>query len=813
MTYIKKHIKIVVFVVLYCLTTLGFSQIKLDSGAIKLNYSQIKDEKQKIQISDSIKNIKSTESAFNSNEKKALFNPQKNLKVIKDSVKLKNTKDTLKSKSINAIKLKRSDFSLHGLISNQLDYGLVPYYLPNASIPANLIKSQGDIKFSLKKLPLIFNYFYMNPANLLGLRNYYTLKFDFETYQNNLQKDYAEKKDGYLTKIKALEKQKQETEQKLAYCESIQNMSVEDRIKLKSLNNEIKTPNQNGIINDSLKKMTSVNPVSTIKDTTRFNIKNDSLLNLTENKPKASSPYTSSNIDSSQVTKNYGDSLNTKLQTDSNYIKIKDYKEKIGMYDKQLIEYEDAYKMFNETKNIGNFDNPYLSKMNNIMNNVKRFEIGMCYPNYSTFLISNLTLKGINAEYATSYYFINATYGKTLNNLLNVPQTNNSIINSFQQYSNFFDFNKNQDARKIISGKIGVGDKNRSYLAFGALYGVGKQSYLTSNNDNEKNVVYEIDGKAVVKGYTIYASFAKSSIKSNNTNNDQFGDPLQKRRNNGLQIKFSGVLPYIKTKFSLGYRLVDPFFKSYGVGFMRTDNIRYEAKFEQNISSKLKLSVSFRRDEDNVLKRFGFKSTLDYISYGAKIKLLKKRLDINLMYSPIVQNILNLSTEYRITNKSDMKNCVISYTPKFRKVVTTITAMYNQYSIYDSISLRNLENYNLNLTNIFKNSFKITASSSYFNSNVSDSSATPKTLLSILETGYTFKNNITTSLGVKHSYNTKTFSNQYGAMFNIGVPLNKMFFLELHAEKLIIGDFYNSINTNNINNFPYYFYGKVNIKF
>jgi hypothetical protein len=709
-------------------------------------------------------------------------NSGNNIKEKKDTL-LKQAK-TKKNEVKKQLTIRKKDFTLHGLISNQFDYGIVPYYISNNSSPQNIFKSQGDVKFSAKKLPFVLSYFYSNPASQFGLQNYYTLRFDAEAYQQNIQNECVAKKAVYQEKLNNAQKLKQECAQKLAYCEAMQNYT----------NTSVTKPNM-GLYSDSAAIQKSIpNTLNAVPDTS-----------ITNYKPGMSK------ADSVKYRENaYADSLLSTFNADTNYQKIKAYKESIEMYDKQIREYEQAVK-FMDSNQIDAPENPYLTKAKNFLSNVKKFEIGLCYPNYSTFLINNLTLKGINVGYETSNYFVNASYGKTISNLLNQSTGNNTIVNSFQNYSNFFDFSKNEDGRKILAGKVGLGNASKSYLAFGALYGVGNKSYYQSTNSIEKNIVYEVDSRIAYKGYIVSASFAKSFLKPGGSNENP--DVFSKTRNNGLQIRFSGAIPYVKTKFSLGYRIVDPFFKSYGVGFIRTDNIRYEAKLEQVVSSKLKFGANYRRDEDNILKRYGFKSSLNFLSFTTKVKLLRKRVDIQLIYTPILQKIENLNTHFITQNKSDMKNVVIAYTPKLKRLTTTLTGVYSQYTLYDSVGLRNMENMNLNALIIFKNSLKFGLSSGYFDSNVRDSSATPKTILTSIETGFTFKKNINTSLTLKHSYNLSSKTEQYGAACNVNFPIKQYFTIDLHAEKIIIGDFYNSLNLGNVERFPYYCYVKLNLKF
>lgn len=810
-----------------CLNTFAFSQNMPDSLLGILEQTKIPTVNPNLAKIDSTRIAKISKDTLEHLVKQSFIKSKEKLNIKKDSSSaFKNKVDSLKIKATKTLKIKKSDFKLNGLISNQFDYGTVPYYLPNTITPSNIFKSQGDIKISVKNLPLIFSYFYTNPPGLFGIHNYYTLRFDQETYQQNIQNECVAKKAVYQEKLKEAQKQKQEYTQKLAFCESMQgytntsipntatNFNKDSVLGNTNSSNKSLENKEYGYLNNpksdstllELSKNIGMSKADSLKYKYGFlnNIKPDSTL------LKSSNNISMSKADSLKYNENiYIDSLLSKFNADTNYQKMKVYKENIELYEKQIKEYKQAIK-FLDSGQIEATENPYLSKTKNFLSNLKKFEIGLCYPNYSTFLINNLTLKGINIGYETKNYFINASYGKTVNNLLST-QTNNNIINSFQNYSNFFDLSKNQDSRKILAGKIGLGNMAKSYLGFGALYGVGNQSYYQSTNIQEKNIVCEVDGKITYKGYVLYASFAKSFL--NQINSSENANLLSKNRNNAVQLRFTGVIPYLKTKFSLGYRLVDPFFKSYGVGFIRTDNIRYEAKLEQNISSKLKFGINYRHDEDNILKRYGFKSNLHFLSMSTRIKLFKKRFDIQFIYTPIVQKIENLNTHFTTKNKSDMKNVVLAYTPKFKRLTTTFTGIYNQYTLYDSIASRNMENINISILSIFKNSLKLAVSSSYFDSNVSDSIATPKTILNSFETGYTYKKNIYTSLIFKYSYNLSSYNNQYGAALNVNFPLSKYFFVELHAEKLIVGDFYNSLNFDNLNKFPYYYYLKLNFKF
>lgn len=728
---------------------------------------------------------------------------QFNLSLLKkDSLSAGKLKDSLHNMAVAARKalvVKKQEVEIHGNLSNQLDYGSVPYYTGRSYTPATLFRSQGDLSIRVKSIPLALNYFYMSPKNVTGLPNYFNFHFDSQAYQEQLKKQYAGKAADYAGKLQDAERLKQQYAQKLAYYEM-------------SAVRPIGSPTSPGFTTPRTDTAFLENYKDKIPQSRLDSIR---YLSYADTAGLESKTLVSARNRFSKK----ADSLKTKEDNDSLYGRIRACKEKIDFYEQEIKKYRQAVNTLNNPDPSAlAAKNSYMGRVQNFLSKVRRFEVGLCYPNYSTFLVNNLTLNGINGEYATDRYFVDLSYGKTVTNYLVAAQTNNSIINRFQSYGNLFDFSNNGDARKIAAGKAGIGSRNKSYLAFGALYGMGQSNYASSSpafSGRETNTVYELEGSLQLKGYNLSGAYAKSFVKQPGVtiNNSETGNNHYESRSNALQLKFTGALPVLKTKFTLGYRMVDPFFRSYGAGFLRNDNIRYEAKLEQVCSTKLKLTASYRRDENNILKNDPYKSTLQTLTLGARVKLLNKRMDLVLNYTPIVQTISNVSDHGHIDNKSDMKSVVLTYSPKLKRFACTVTALYNQYSLYDSLKLKNLETMSLSLTSSFKNRLRLNISSSYFSTNVKDTMATPNTVISSLEVSYTLRSNVTVSAGAKHSYNTRFYKHQAGGSLTINMPLQKWVSLELHAERLVLGDFYTSLSINNINRFPYYGYAKLNLKF
>jgi hypothetical protein len=77
------------------------------------------------------------------------------------------------------------------------------------------------------------------------------------------------------------------------------------------------------------------------------------------------------------------------------------------------------------------------------------------------------------------------------------------------------------------------------------------------------------------------------------------------------------------------------------------------------------------------------------------------------------------------------------------------------------------------------------------------------TYLSVLDIGYTTKNNSSFILGGKVAFKNK-LEPQYGFVFKATAKVYKGLFFNAEIEKILIGDYYNSFIIDKIQSFPYY---------
>ncbi|MBC7412329.1 MAG: hypothetical protein H7331_07735 [Bacteroidia bacterium] len=716
-----------------------------------------------------------------------------------------------------------------GNVSVGYDYGVIPFIV-SSKTPAGFFKTDGNISFEAFKLPLIASFYYADVKNVSGLNNYFRLTFDENKFKENLNKQISGKEYAVKEDLKKLYEERQKIEQKLLYLKTVQSLPKFKIPTDTSLLGNIPTlptlpkiPTNSG---DSL-KLPSANIPGAIPDSLKNNTKTITTFPKfsTDTLTKLTTPASATNleIDSTKIKKQLIDSLPSNYKqyintADSINRKVKEYEAQAKAIKDKIDKAEKTIKAF-QSPNANQNPLTKTPKVQTLLSYVKKLEVGLCYPNYSTFLINGTAVRGLNMELQKDNTFFAFTYGKTINNLL---VSNNIVQNNLQNVRNlynFFDFNNVKESRRVAAFKLGYGSNDANHIHVGLLYGVGLSSYITPTDVvgatalKEKNYVLELDGKYIINSNnSVEATYGKSSVQQEGVDYPDgekglIGGLLNTnvRSNVGL-IKFNALIPKTKTKVTALSRIVDPFFKSYGVGFMRSDNIRYEFKLEQPITRKIKIGASYRKDQDNILNMFLIKTTLQTIGTSLTYKVTK-RLTLRASYNPVLQTIRSKDNSIHLTNKNYISNIIVTWNPKIKKISSSFNALYNYYQLYDGVKNNIYQNYSLNNVTTVK-AFKNEFSASTFYANNLDT-LNGATLLVTNALTYPIKKCSITA-GGKWAKN-KQFNNQFGYKLKINMPVSKYLSLEFSGEKIVIGDFYNSYSTLivNINKFPYYCQGKL----
>jgi hypothetical protein len=775
------------------------------------------------------------DSSINTVINKSLKKAEKQIKALEDNTmryapisdieKLKAEKPSLLKQSLkNAwanVKPKTS-----GNISLGYDYGAVPF-LNNQSHTVNgFFRTEGRFGAEILGMPLAVNYYYANTKDIPGLNNFFSIHFDQAKFKQNMQEKLNTKLANVNHELTDLYEYRKKGEEKILELKSLSINSSAEMQALLPLD-QIKQLDQSFLEQGQ-------SAINQLKDTLS---QSDSLLQSSQYQKDQS--FQAYNHIKTMVPSEGNKGLDSSITQDSTYRyvsqKYMSYKNKQDSLSSEIEAYQAKLKSAHEKiqasiKIIDDLKKQdpksmVQSKLTNelgiYLKYVNKFDIGLCYPNHSTFLINGVALRGVNVEIQKDQYYFAFTHGKTINNLLvsnNVLQKN---LQGVRNLYNFFDFNNVSESRRITALKVGLGKKEENHIHIGFMSGLGQSSYILNKEEQgvtkvalEHNYVIELDGKYFLsKNNVIDLVYGKSALKLEGASNNNSAYGLQTLdqpnvRTNALMTKFASFIPKTKTKLSFTYRWIDPFFKSYGLGNMRSDNNRFEIKLEQPITNKFKFGISYRKERDNLLSLYYLTTSLQTIGANIHWKPIK-RLSISASFNPVIQQVRSKDNGLSINNKNYIASALIAWQSRLRNGSNNITALYNYFRLYDGTQNNVYENYTVSQILELK-AFKNELAINYFKTNIADSSNQGNnTILVTNQLSYTFKK-LMVSGGIKMSVPAQ-HPTQFGYKFKINVPLISALSLEAAAEKLVIGDFYNSFSNINQTNFPYYMYGRLNI--
>lgn len=677
---------------------------------------------------------------------------------------------------------KKITVKYNGNISLGYEYGLIPFLL-NENLPAGYFKTEGNFSFSAFKIPLLVSYYYTDLKNVNGLNSYFRISLDVNSLKDNANAKVQAKKDQLLVERNKLNALRQQSIQKLMYYQYVLNHPNPPIYNLNTLSTQ--------------------NPL----DTLQFNY------NLPDSLNTLALPQIQNDLPL--------DSLKLKLQHWQN--KLDDLNNSIQTIEKQL----ENLNKYEELKNKNvHLNTEQLKPHEKMLMGFQRFDIGLCSPDNSFFLTNGIVLKGISTEWQQNHIYASFAYGTTINNLL---FSNNLIQNNLQltrNLYNFFDFNSLQSGRRILSAKTGYGTKEGNHIFVGILYGKGLQSYYTSDSlDNntllqtsgvkERNYVFEIDARfKPAKNQSIDFAHGRSLLQTQDAETKAFFPVLNNwfdanNRSYAYLLRYTLHINKTGTQLSTTGRMVYPYFRSYGVGFMRSDNLRYEVKVQQQLGKKVKLQLFYRSEEDNLLNLYNYQTYIKM--YGANITW---RISRNWMaragYSPVIQAVKTNDNSYHFKNNNNITHALLSYTKNSKNLKTNISALYNYYYLYNGHTNRLFWNTGIICSNQYKkmqNNFSV----NYFYGGADSVSNTFSTIVSD-EFSLSLKNGFRITAIGRYTHHS-LYGHQPGYGLKILASITKKIMFEAAGERVVLGDFYNSFNIEQIKKFPYFFSGRFIVNF
>ena len=695
-------------------------------------------------------------------------------------------------------KLKQRLLSISGTVGLGYDYGLLPF-ISDAAPPQGNFVADGYLNVSIKNIPIGASYYYSSVGTISGLNNYFRFHFDAQKYKQELKEKLLKKKGAKLEQLKDVEGYKQKVLKQLNYLEMIK----QGKIKPKGLD-AASLPNISSLIN-----------INSIPGLGGLPLDQQSLSIAAQDSLTGLLPDTDDLKDSlSQFTDEVD---NYKQEVQGRITTLKNVLAKVEKIQSSLNKYKnmDVNDMYNDPEMVKGAPG-YQSRLSKVLAYTQKLEVGLCYPNHSFFTIARTPLRGFNFEYQKGKKFLAFTHGRTINNLLystNLVQNNLSTVRNLY---NFFDFRNVDASRRITAVKFGYGEKLGTHVYVGLMHGYGKTSYLDSTSSaKEHNVVAEIDVQwKLDKRQLLSLCYGRSYLQANNVNFDGESQKINGffdlgERTNAAMLSYELDLPKQRSELTAKLRYVDPFFRSLGLGYLRADNLRYELKYKQRIGRKFKLGGFIRHEQDNLLKLYDYQNQLFSFGLTADAKPTKGML-LRLDLRPIVHNFNADQDSISGSNRNWIANFVTSYRRRIKKhSYFDITGVYGYYQLFNGEDNNTYQNINVTANLQVKEKWTFAASYGQFIS--SDTAVIPINNLLGIETGVQLNKISLTGSGKMAIANQPGEDVQFGYGVHAKIKVIKRARLELTAERLVIGDFYNSLLITNVEDFPYYFNTTIRI--
>lgn len=658
-------------------------------------------------------------------------------------------------------------------------YGFIQGYTFDQSFPDQLFLTEGNMGLRLFKLPFQVEYRYATMQIPYGLNNYFRIKFDASQYLRDLEM----KKQG-LNKLNTMNLdsvylKRQELMKKLLY----RRYQVSEMLRLKKDSLQLAVP-------DSLTDKLPPIPRNGLPDSLRFDF------------PQKPGMPQNPIVDSLQeLTKDYNSLLGAVQKTQA----VADSLEKL----KQLQD-------FNTPQDSTALYKKELQKRKQKIFRLNSFELGTCFPNNSYLMYGTLPVNGVFTDFEYQGVYVSFLYGEVMNNFLFANTFFERQLLSTKNVTNFFDFSRTNRGRKVTAFKIGKGRFQDNHVHVGFLYGLGMKNYgdtaLISDIDlqpKQSNAVLELSSRYKIKKHQFEFALAKSVL----------GDHRAGGLMNGLldfdkTYSLAGVVIYStsffkeKTRLKVLVRHLQPYYQSFGLGFMNSDYLRVNVKVDQRIGKKLTVGGFVKNDVDNLYNLVSL--TNNIFNYGVNTGLrIGRSWNIRLTYNPIVQKITDNQSGLVTRLNNCLYNANVSFTKRRKKTTWQSNVNYNYFALND---FNGKENTFQNITASHSVNFgrtTISLTSTYFSTNIIDS-LDPNNFMNGLTVSFNVKK-VSLRLGAKH-FSNLAGTQDYGALLGIVIPLNKYFALSLEGQKFVMGDYFLTNNALPLNKVPYYFGASVLVR-
>lgn len=564
---------------------------------------------------------------------------------------------------------------LSGSLAVRGEYGYIPFLL-DASFPSSLITGKADFSFTLMNIPLRVSATQSDKQTINGYGNRFTLSFDANAYQARKLQDLQVHQRKLSLHLDSLNNSKSALQKELNYIRFVKfKEGIPDPTRFSD--------------NIPLIKDTLSLPTDSIQfSNDSLHLSSDTLLSGNDSLPISKIPVSPiDSMDTKSLVQKY-DSLNSKIRELEGSISA--VKQQMGVISNMKSGF-DSLGVFGGTSGF--------------WSGVKKMEIGLCTPTYSEWLV-NTQMKGVCMDVERTDVFTSFSYGTVIDiNYFNFNLNNDKSQMLESDITGIFNYNNSDNGRKVISGLLGYGTRDKNYISIGYLRGIGKGNYLSSsltepsaNGSIDKNYVAEISGQFKVRSSKFKLTYAKSALVSDNETTKPVEALSIKNDSRVWACLHTTDIPAFKLSVSTELQYIEPLFRSFGIAYRRSDRIIGKVRMKRDFG-KLKTSVNYRYEEDNIKNYFSYKNQSNAIGVSASYSI-NRHIRLKGSFSPVEIRSRNEGVLTIFRNYNYLAGCNLRY--KISKTRINTDGFYSMNYSFDTTSVFSFQTVGVNSSFVVK---------------------------------------------------------------------------------------------------------------
>lgn len=679
---------------------------------------------------------------------------------------------------------------LHGQASIGHEFGLLTGYIdPEATSPIQVFNTLGDFGMQALGVPINLSYRYSTFRNPMGINNYFRISVDTEAMRNKVE----EKKGQTLGKLtdasKKVDQGKAELSGKLGMGEVLM-----QKYKREASNYERKMQGYD-------KELQSISV-----DTTQLMLGDSSSIQAAAKRDSLQRKYT-------EAKARYDKARSVYDTLQGVYSKVTNLYNTYNQWDAQIKERKDQLSGLSSLNSMDGLkskaSDQVSERKNGFLGGLKTLDFGLTYPKTTGMSTNSVPIQGLNLELQQGKWYTAISAGIMMNNLMmSTDAVYNKFFNS-ENLFNQFDFQNVRDRGFLTLVRFGYGEVEQTHAHIGFRYLSNSISAVVSDPTTAAilpSLGMELDLRYIPKkspGTAVDFVYGKTSRYETVENGGSvFSSLFSTDRTHTTLFRVSQQIAKIRSRVSASARWIDPFADVRSYGVMQPDNARIELRSDHAVSKFFEFGMNYRMDRGNVALLTDTTHSINMVGVhfnGTVIESIQYFGSFNyLMQNQRIPASVSRTNNYMIS-------AGVSGSYKLFDLKHSATLAYSDYQITDAFStgvFRSLTIQHATKLRKGQNTFTL----GYFSVDDPNLLASESLIIGD-ELSWQFRK--VKLLGGLKIAQSGQYGTSWGGKLELAYRMWPFAELQLRAEKLVLGDFYNYYNRQLFDNFPFAFTSRI----